>query len=86
MTATTYTHALGGKLGASFKAGLVRLFQRMIEAREKQMAFRVAMILSSYNDVRLKTYGYTSADIALLRQRKILKARAGQVSQARPGS
>ncbi len=85
MTATTYTQLPNTKPGASFKAGFVRFFQRMIEAREKQMAFRVAMILSSYNDVQLKTYGYTSADIALLRQRKILKARAGQASQARQG-
>ena len=86
MTATTYTHSLGGKPGASFKAGLVRLFQRIIEAREKQMAFRVAKILSSYDDVKLKNYGFTSADIARLRQGKTLKARAEQATQDRQGS
>ena len=86
MTTTTYTHSLGGKPGASIKVWLTRFFQRMIEAREKQMAFRVAMILSSYGDEQLKSYGYAPADIALLRQRKILKARAGQASQARQGS
>ena len=70
MTVTTYTHSLGGKPGASIKAWFTRFFQRIIEAREKQMAFRVTMILRSYNDVQLKTYGYTSADIAWLRQGK----------------
>ncbi len=72
MPATTYTHSVGGKLGASFKAGLVRLFQRIIEAREMQITGRVVKILRSYDDVRLKTYGYTSADIARLRQGKTL--------------
>ena len=70
MTATTYTHIPGDMPGASFGGSPARFFWRMIEAQEQRIAKRAAKILSIYEDAELKRIGYTSADIARLRQGK----------------
>ena len=68
MTATTYTQLPATKPGVSFGGWLSRLFSRMIAAREHSVSHRVAKIIRTYDNAHLKEFGYTSAEIARLRQ------------------
>ncbi len=44
------------------------LFQRLLEAREKQVLRRIHAFLAAQSDERLQDLGYTAADIEAIRQ------------------
>ena len=44
------------------------LFQRLLEAREKQALRRIHAFLAAQSDERLQDLGYTAADIEAIRQ------------------
>ena len=67
MTATTYTQTSGSGPSVSSGSWLVRFFERMIEAQERQARKIVQAHLRWQDDHVLKGAGYTAADIRHIR-------------------
>lgn len=76
--ATTYTNLPGADRGAKGQGWGRRLFNRFIEARQREANRRIAQHLSGFDDVALKALDLNADEIARLRNGGVLSGRYGR--------